>query len=72
MSYRRTREADTETTHEIPETHNCLRANDKTNAMIHGRNTDKDTILENAARNNKTDWFNFSHLAMTGDKNAKI
>ena len=64
-------EADTETTYEIPETHTCLRAIDKTIAMIHARDLDKDTILESAGRNNKTDRFVFSHLVMTGDKTAE-
>ena len=43
----------------------------KTNAMIHARDMDKDTILENVGRNNKIDRFDLSHLAMTRDKTAK-
>ena len=39
--------------------------------MIHTRDMDKDTILESAGRNNKTDRFDLSHLVMTGDKTAK-
>ena len=64
-------ETDMEITHDIPETHTCLRASDKTVAMIHARDMDKDTNLENVGRNNKTDLFGSSHLAMTGDKTAK-
>ena len=64
-------EADTEMTHEKPETHTCLRATDKIIEMIHAKDTDKDMILENVGRNNKTDQFDSSHLAMTGDKTAK-
>ena len=67
----RTQEADTETTHETPETHTCLRAIDKTIAMIHARDMDKDTISESAGRNNNTDQFNLSHVALLGDKIAK-
>ena len=32
---------------------------------------DNDTIPENVGLNNKTDRFDLSHLAMTGDKTAK-
>ena len=64
-------EADTEKIHEIPETHICLRATDKTLAMIHAREMDKDTIPGNVGWNNRTDRFDLSHLAMTGDKIAK-
>ena len=39
--------------------------------MIHGRDTDKDMILENVGRNDKIDRFDLSHLAVTGDKTAK-
>ena len=45
-------EADTDTTHKLPETQTCLRAIDKTIAMIHARDKDKDTILESTGRNN--------------------
>ena len=34
-------ETDMDITHEIPETHTCLRATDKTIAMIHARDMDK-------------------------------
>ena len=44
---------------------------DKTIAMIHARDMDKDTILESAGRNNNIDQFNSRHLAITGDKTAK-
>ena len=71
MTHGRTQEADTETTHEKLETHTCPRAIDKTIAMIHARDMDKDTILENVGRNNKIDRFDMSRLAMTGDKTAK-
>ena len=64
-------EANTETIHEIHETHTCLRATDKRLAMIHAVEMDKDTIPENVGRNNKIDRFNLSRLAMTGDKIAK-
>ena len=59
------------TTHEITETHTCRCAIDKTNAMIHARGMDKDTILENVGRNNKIDQFDLSHLVMTRDKTGK-
>ena len=39
--------------------------------MIHVRDMDKATIPENVGRNNKTDRFDLSHLAMTGDKTGK-
>ena len=71
MAHGRTQEADTETTHEKLETHTCFRAINKTIAMIHARDMDKDTTLENVGRNNKIDRFDLSHLAMTGDKTAK-
>ena len=71
MTQGRTQEADTETTHKKTETHICPRAIDKTIAMIHARDMDKDTILESAGRNNKINRFDLSHLAMTGDKTAK-
>ena len=71
VTHGRTQEADTATTHEIPETHTCLRATDKTIAMIHARDMDKDTILESAGPNTKTDRFDLSHLVMTRDKTAK-
>ena len=71
MTHGKTQGADMKTIHEITETHTCRRAMDKTNAMIHGRDTDKDTIPENVGLNNKTDRFDLSHLAMTGDKTAK-
>ena len=70
MTHRKTQEADTKTTHGITETHTCLRAIDRTNAMIHASDMDKDTILVNVGLN-KTDRFNLSHLAMTGDKTGK-
>ena len=71
MTHGTTQQADKEKTHKIPETHTCLRAIDKTIAMIHARDMDKDTILENVGRNNQIDRFDLSHLAMTGDKTAK-
>ena len=71
MTRGRTQEADTATTHEIPETHTSPRAIDKTIAMIHARDMDRDKILENVARNNKKHRFDLSHLALTGDKTAK-
>ena len=71
MTHRRTQEADMETTHEIPETYTSLRAIDKTIAMIHPRAMDKDTIPESVGRKNRIDWFDLSHLAMTGDKITK-
>ena len=71
MNHERTEEADTEATHEIPETYTCLRAIDRTIAMIHARDIDKDTILENVGRNSKIYRFDLSHLAMTGDKTNK-
>ena len=71
MTHGKTQEADTKTTHEIIETHTCPHAIDKTIAMIHARDMDKNTILESASRNTKTDRFDLSHLAMTGDKTAK-
>ena len=71
MTHERTQEAGTETTHENLETHTCLRAIDKTIAMIHARDMEKHTILENVGRNNKIDRFDLSYLAMTGDKTAK-
>jgi len=71
MTHGKTQEADMKTIHEIPEPHTCLRATDKTLAMIHARDMDKDTILENVGLNNKTDRFDLSHLAMTGDKTVK-
>ena len=71
MTHEKTQEADTETIHEKPETYTCLRAIDKTTAMIHARDKDNDTILENVGRNNKIDRFDLSHLAMTGDKTVK-
>ena len=72
MTHGTIHEADMKTTHEITETHTCLRAIDKTIAMIHARDMDRDTILENVGRNNKIDRFDLSHLVMTGDKTAKI
>ena len=42
---------DMEITHKIPKTHTCPRAIDKTIAMIHARDMDKETILENIGRN---------------------
>ena len=71
MTHGTIREADMETTHEIPETPTCVRAIEKTIAMIHARDKDKNTILESAGWNNKTDRFDLSHLVMTGDKTAK-
>ena len=71
MTHGKTQEADMKTTHEITETHTCRRAIGNTNAMIHGRDTDKDTIIENVGRNNKLDRFDLSHLAMTRNKTAK-
>ena len=71
LTHGTTQEADTETTQEKPETHTCPRAIDKTIAMIHASDMDKDTILENAGRNNRTDRFDLSHLVVTGDKTAK-
>ena len=71
MTHRRTREADMEATHEIPELYTCFRAIEKTLEMIHARDMGKDTLLENVGRNNKTDRFDLSHLAMTGDKATK-
>ena len=71
MTHGTIQETDMEITHEIPETHTCLRASHKTIAMIHARDMDKDTILENVGRNNKIDRFYLSHLVMTGDKTAK-
>ena len=71
MTHGTIQEADMEITHEIPETHTCLRAIDKTIAMIHARDMDKDTILETTSRNNNIDQFGPSHLAMTWDKIAK-
>ena len=71
MTHRKTQEADTKTTHGITETHTCLRAIDRTNAMIHASDMDKDRILVNVGLNNKTDRFDLSHLAMTGDKTGK-
>ena len=72
MTHGTMQETDVELTHEITKTHTCLRAIDKTIAMIHARDMDKDTILQNVGRNNKTDRFDLSHLAMTGDKTAKV
>ena len=71
MTHGKTQEAHTKTTHEIPKTHTCPRAIDKTIAMIHARDMDKEPILENVGLNNKTDRFDLSHLAMTGDKTGK-
>ena len=71
MTHGTIQEADTETTHEVPETHTWLRAIDKSVAMIHARDMDKDTILESGGRNNRTDRFDLSHVVMTGDKSAK-
>ena len=71
MTHGTIQEADKEITHEIPETHTCLRAIDKTFAMIQARDLDKDTILESASQNNNIDQFGSSHLAMTEDKIAK-
>ena len=71
MTHGKTQEADMKTTQEITETHTCRRVIDKTTAMIHGRDTDKDTILENVVRNNKIDRFHLSHLATTGEKTNK-
>ena len=68
---RETHEADIKTTHEISETHTCLRAIDRRIAMIHARDMDNDTIPENLGRNNKTNRFDLSHLAMTGKKPPK-
>ena len=67
----KTQAADRETIHEKPETYKCFRTIDKTIAMIHARDLDNDTILENVGRNNKIDRFDLSHLAMTGDKTVK-
>ena len=71
MTHGTIQEADMKTTHEITKTHTCRRAIDKTNAMIHARGMDKETILENVGRNNKIDRFDLSHLVVTGDKTAK-
>ena len=71
MTHGKTQEADTKTTHGITETHTCRRAIDKIIAMIHVRDMDKATIPENVGLNNKTDRFDLSHLAMTGDKTGK-
>ena len=71
MTHGKTQEADTKTTHGISETHTCLRAIDRTNAMIHASDMDKDTILVNLGLNNKTDRFDLSHVVVTGDKTAK-
>ena len=49
----------------------CLRATDKTIALIHAKNMDNDTIPENVGQNNKIDQFDLSHLAMRGDKTGK-
>ena len=70
MTHGTIQETDMEITHEIPELHTCLRAIDKTIAMIHARDMDKDTTLESVGRNNKIDRFDLSHLVMTGDKTA--
>ena len=71
MTPGKTQEADMKTTHAITETHTCLPAIDKTLAMSHARDMDKNTILENVGLNNKADRFDLSHLAMIGDKTAK-
>ena len=49
----RRQEVDTETTHEIHETYICLRAIDKTIAMIRARDLDKDTIPKSVGRNKR-------------------
>ena len=72
MTHGTVQETDMEITHEIPETHTCLRAIDQTIAMIHARDMDKNTILQNVGRNNKRDRFDLSHPVMTGDKTDKI
>ena len=72
MPQERTQETDMETTHKKPETYTCLGTISKTVAMIHARDIDNDTILENVGRNNQIDWFDLSRLAMTGDKTTKI
>ena len=71
MTHGTIQEADMKTTQEMTETHTYRRAIYKTNAMIHAKDMDKETILENVGRNNKIDRFDLSHLAMTGDKTAK-
>ena len=71
MTHGRTQEADAETTQENPKTYTCLRAIDKTIAMIHARDMDNDTLPETAGRSNNIDRFDFSHLAMTVDKTAE-
>ena len=72
MTHGTIQETDKEITHEIHETHTCLRAIDKTIAKVHARDMDKGTFLENVGRNNKIDQFVLSQLVMTGDKTAKI
>ena len=71
MTHRKTQEADMKTTHEIPEKHTCLRATDRTLAMIHAGEMEKDIIPENVGLNNKKNRFDLSYLAMMGDKMAK-
>ena len=71
MTHGETQEAVMVTTHEIPDTYTCLRAIDKTIALIHARDMEKDAIPESVGVNNKTDRYYLSHLAMTGDKIAK-
>ena len=70
MTHGTVQEADMETTHEKLETNTFPGAIDKTIAMIHARDMDKDTILESAGRIIKTERFHLSHV-MTGDKTAK-
>ena len=71
MTHGKIQEADMKVTHEIPETHTCLRATDMTHAIIHAIDMDKDTIPENVGRKNKIDRFDLSHLAMRGNKIAQ-
>ena len=71
MTHGRKQEAAMEKTHEIPGTHTCLRAIDKTIATIQAKDIEKDTIPESIGRNNKIYKFDLSHLAMRVDKNAK-
>ena len=71
MTHGKIQEANMKMTHEKPGTHTCLRATDKTPAMIHARDMDKNTIPENVGRNNKIDRFDLSHLAMTREEMAK-
>ena len=71
ITHGRRQEADTETTREKPRTYTSLRAIDNTIAMIHARDMDKDTILENVGRSNEIDRFDLSHQEMPRDKTAK-